>query len=125
MTAVSCLWHLALVFVGLFLVFSGRGGSTKKDYFLSTVTFLTLCVVAFSINLIFWEPSGGTINMFFIGPGNSSLFFFSYLAENFGWYVSTALYIPAVCLGAFVVFLVITRIVHPRMKKSGNFPVTE
>lgn len=122
LTAVSCLWHMILVFVGLFLVFSGRGGNTKKDYLLSTVTFLSLCVIAFSINLLCWEPSGGTINMFFIGPANSTLFFFSTVAEKFGWYVSTALYIPVVCLGAFLIFLLISKVIHPRMKRSGSFP---
>lgn len=125
LTAVSCLWHMVLVFVGLFLVFSGRGGSTKKDYILSTITFLSLCVVAFSINLIFWKPSGGTINMFFIGPANSSLAVFSYIAKTFGWYVSTALYIPVVCLGAYLIFLLITKAIYPKMRKSGKMPATE
>jgi hypothetical protein len=110
------------VFVGLFLVFSGRGGGTKKDYKLSTVTFLSLCVVAFLINIVCWKPSGGTINMFFIGPANSTLFLFSDIAAKAGWYVSTALYIPAVCLGAYLLFLLITKLIHPKMKKSGKFP---
>ena len=122
LTAVSLLWHLVLVFAGLFLVFSGRGGDTKKDYKLSTVTFLSLCVVAFLINIICWKPSGGTINMFFIGPANSSLFLFSDIAKNCGWYVSTAIYIPTVCLGAYLLFLLISRLIHPKMKNSGKFP---
>jgi hypothetical protein len=40
-----------------------------------------------------------------VGPKNSSLAVFSWFAENFGWYVSTALYIPAVCLGTYVIYL--------------------
>ena len=43
--------------------------------------------------------------MFFVGPAKSSLIVFSWIAENLGWYVSTALYIPVVCLGAFLIFL--------------------
>ncbi len=105
LTLHAYVWHMTLVFVGLFLSFSGFGGRTIKDYWAATATFVCLCAVAFCINLIFWEPSGGDINMFFVGPRNSSLAVFKDIAKNFGWYASTALYIPAVCLGAFVVFL--------------------
>jgi hypothetical protein len=43
--------------------------------------------------------------MFFVGPSNSSLAVFKDISQKFGWYVSTALYIPTVMLGAFLVFL--------------------
>lgn len=117
LTAMSCTWHMLLVFIGLFLVFSGRGGSTLKDYRNSTFTFLALCVVAFSINLIFWDVSDHSINMFFIGPKNSSIIVFKQISESVGWYWSTALYIPALCLGAYLVFLLITKVIHPLMRK--------
>ena len=123
LTAVSLIWHLMLVFVGLYLLFSGRGGYTKKDYLLSTWTFLSLCVIAFSINLIFWKPSGGTINMFFVGPANNSIFVFKQIAERFGWYVATMFYIPALCTGAYMIFLVGTKLVHRRMIKNGHTPI--
>ena len=116
LTAMSCTWHMLLVFIGLFLVFSGKGGSTIKDYKNSTITFLALCVVAFSINLAFWDVSDHSINMFFIGPQNSSLIVFKQIAEKFGWYVSTALYIPTVCFGAYLIFLLITKVIHPKIK---------
>lgn len=105
LTLHAFIWHMTLVFVGVYLIFSNRGGRTMKDYRWATLQFLGLCVIAFCINLIFWEPSGGTINMFFIGPKNSSLVVFKQIAERFGWYVSTLLYIPAVALGAFLIFL--------------------
>lgn len=98
-------WHMTLVFVGLFLAFSGLGGKTIRDYWWASGTFVVLCVMAFCINLIFWDVSGGDINMFFVGPKNSSLVVFKDIAKNFGWYVSTLLYVPAVCLGAYIVFL--------------------
>lgn len=101
----SCVWHMVLVFVGLYIAFSGRGGLENRDYKDATKVFLMLCVVAFSINLICWEPSGHDINMFFIGPKNSSLIVFKQISEWFGWYVSTALYIPTVCLGAYLILL--------------------
>lgn len=105
LTIHAYLWHMMLIFVGIYLIFSGRCAKTKKDFFHAAATFLVLCAVAFCINLIFWDASGGTINMFFVGPRNSSLAVFKDIAKKFGWYVSTALYIPAVTLGAFIIFL--------------------
>ncbi len=98
-------WHMTLVFIGLFLNFAGFGGKTMKDFRSASLTFVVLCGVAFCINLLCWDVSGGDINMFFVGPANSSLVVFKDIAASCGWYVSTLLYIPAVCLGAFLVFL--------------------
>ncbi len=105
LTLHACLWHMCLVFLGLYIVFSRRGGRELPNYHRAAITFICLCVVAFSINLLFWKPSGGTINMFFVGPANSSLIVFKQIAQHFGWYVSTLLYIPVVCLGAYLVYL--------------------
>ncbi len=105
LTCHALIWHMLIVFVGLYLIFSGRGGRTISDYWSATKTFLVLCVIAFVVNLVFRDVSDGTINMFFIGPSNSSLIVFKQIAEHFGWYVSTALYIPSVCFGAYLCFL--------------------
>jgi hypothetical protein len=105
LTLHAYLWHMLLIFIGIYLIISGRFAKTKKDYLHATLTFLALCVVAFSINVIFRDVSGGSINMFFVGPSNSSLAVFKDISQKFGWYVSTALYIPTVMLGAFLVFL--------------------
>lgn len=105
LTLHAFLWHMMLVFIGIYLILSGRFAKTKKDYLSATVTFLVLAAIAFCINLIFWEASNGGINMFFVGPRNSSLLVFKTISKEFGWYVSTLLYIPTVCLGAFIVFL--------------------
>lgn len=105
LTIHALIWHMLIVFVGLYLAFSGKGGKNKSDYWSATKTFLVLCVIAFCINLIFRDISNGSINMFFIGPSNSSIIVFKQISEHFGWYVSTAVYIPAVCLGAYLCFL--------------------
>ena len=105
LTLHAFIWHISLVFIGLYLLASGRGGTDMKDYKGSTKIFLVLCGVAFAINLLLRGISNGTVNMFFVGPSNSSLAVFKQISENFGWYVSTALYIPTVCLGAYLVFL--------------------
>jgi uncharacterized membrane protein YwaF len=105
LTLHAYIWHMLLIFIGVYLIMSEHFAKTRKDYFHATLTFLALCAVAFTINVIFWNASEGTINMFFVGPKNSSLAVFKDIAQNFGWYVSTALYIPTVMLGAFLVYL--------------------
>lgn len=115
LTAHSMIWHMLLVFVGLYLMFSGLGGRTAKDYWRSTYVFLILCVIAFTINVVFRDVSGGRINMFFIGPTNTSIAVFKQIAKNYGWYVSTAIYIPAICLGAYLILRVIR---HFPLKKA-------
>jgi uncharacterized membrane protein YwaF len=105
LTLYTFLWHLMLIFIGVYLIMSGRFAKTKKEYFEATAAFLVLAVIAFCINLIFWDASNGKINMLFVGPRNSSLAVFKQIAKSCGWYISTLLYIPAVCLGAFLVYL--------------------
>ena len=104
LTLHAYVWHMMLVLIGFYLIASGRCAKVKRDYFHAAVTFLVLCVVAFTINVSLWKVSGGDINMFFVGPRNSSLLVFKQISEAAGWYVSTLLYIPAVCLGAFVIY---------------------
>ena len=106
---------MLLIFVGFYLIASGRFAKTKKDYLYAVMTFLCLCVVAFIINLIFWKVSAGDINMFYVGPRNSPLLIFETISEKLGWYVSTVLYIPTVCLGAFLIYLP----AHFYAKKKG------
>ncbi|MBQ9131119.1 MAG: YwaF family protein [Clostridia bacterium] len=104
LTLHAYVWHMMLVLIGFYLIASGRCAKIKRDYWHSVVTFVALCVVAFLINVSLWRVSNGGINMFFVGPRNSSLLVFKQISEAAGWYVSTLLYIPAVCLGAFVIY---------------------
>lgn len=107
MTAHSLIWHMLLVFLGAYVAFSRRGGIEKSSFKRATVMWLVLCVMAFAINCIHWRVSEGDINNFFVGPRNSSLIVFKQISEWFGWYVSTIIYIPAVILGAGLIFLLI------------------
>jgi uncharacterized membrane protein YwaF len=116
LTLHAYLWHMTLIFIGIYLIISGRCAKTKKDFLQAAATFVVLCAVAFCINIIFWDAANGDINMFFVGPRNSPLIIFEDIAKNFGWYVSTALYIPVVTLGAFLIFLP----THIYYKKKGK-----
>ena len=107
LTIHALVWHMLLVFIGLFLCFSKRGGNRISDYKGATWTFIALCAIAFAMNCFVQFVLGESMNMFFVGPGNSPLAVFSLFSEWFGWYVNTAIYIFAVCLGAYIVFLLI------------------
>ena len=115
LTIHAFVWHMMLIFIGAYLIASGRFAKTWRDYRGAVLTFLALAALAFCINCIFWRVSEGRINMFFVGPRNSSLLVFKQISEAAGWYVSTLLYLPAVCLGAMIVFLP----AHLYAKKKG------
>lgn len=113
LTMHALIWHMLLVFVGLFLCFSRRGGTEKGDYKVATVTFLTLCVIAFCLNAFVQNVVGEHMNMFFVGPGNSPLAVFKQICQLLSWYAGTAIYIFAVCLGAFLIRLLIRALLKP------------
>lgn len=105
LTLHAFIWHSLLIFIGLYLGFSHRTKARWQDYTLACLTFLGLAAIAFGINLALQNVSEGTINMFFVGPKNSSLVVFKDISEHYGWYISTLLYLPTVCIGALAVFL--------------------
>lgn len=107
LTVHALAWHMLLVFLGLFICFSKRGGNEQGDYRSATGTFLVLCVIAFGVNCAVQFGLHKHINMFFVGPGNSPLAVFSLFSKWFGWYVNTLIYVAAVCLGAYLIFLLI------------------
>lgn len=123
MTAHSLMWHLVLVFLGALMAFTGLGGVEKLNFKRATVMWLVLCAIAFTINCIHWNVSEGQLNMFFVGPRNSSLIICKQIAEAFGWYVSTVLYIPAVSLGAWIVKTIVKKI-REKTKKQQKQTVT-
>lgn len=120
LTLHAYIWHMSLIFIGFYLIASRRGATEWAHYRSACVTFLVLCVVAFAINCALWEVSEGGINMFFVGPRNSSLIVFKQISEMFGWYISTLLYIPVVCLGALIVFYPVRRYHLCKQKKHAK-----
>jgi len=104
LTLHSCIWHMMLVFVGLWLCISGKAGREKRDYFAAVRLFLIFSVLAFCINLALRKIGGGAVNMFFLGPTPNPIIVFSWIAEHIGWAAATAVYIPAVCFGSYIVF---------------------
>lgn len=105
LTIHSCVWHMLLVFVGLFLCMSRRGGTEMSDFFSATWIFYILCGAAFALNCFVQFGLGQEMNMFFVGPGNSPIIVFKQFSEWFGWYINTPIYMLAVSLGAYLLFV--------------------
>lgn len=120
LTVHSLMWHMLLVFIGLFICFSKRGGNLRSDYWDATWTFIALCGVAFVLNCFVQFGLGEHMNMFFVGPGNSPIIVFKQFSEWFGWYVNTPIYIFAVCLGAYLVSLLISRLQNRNSPMHSN-----
>lgn len=110
LTLHALVWHMLLVFIGLFICFSGRGGNRRSDYWPATWTFIALCGVAFGLNCFVQFGLGEHMNMFFVGPGNSPIVVFKQFSEWFGWYINTPIYIFAVCLGAYLICRIMERV---------------
>lgn len=107
LTIHSLVWHMLLVFIGLFLCFSRRGGTSIHDYWGATWTFVSLCAIAFALNSFVQFGLGEHMNMFFVGPGDSPIIVFKQFSQWFGWYINTLIYIPVVCVGAYLLYLLI------------------
>jgi hypothetical protein len=105
LTAHALIWHMMLVFVGVYLLLSGRGGIEKKDFLQSCAVWVVLCGIALTLNFSLWDVSGQDIHMFFLGPGHSSIIVFKQISQMFGWVVCTLVYIPIVALGAWLLWL--------------------
>ncbi|HPW53307.1 MAG TPA: YwaF family protein [Erysipelotrichaceae bacterium] len=122
LTIHSLLWHMTLVFVGFYIVRSKRAATSFKDFKQAVVVFLILCFMAFNINLLFYDVSNGSINMFFLGPVNSPIIVFKDIARTYGWYVNLPIYILANCLGAEIFYYVLCKINNREIihKTSGK-----
>lgn len=102
----SCIWHAALVFIGLLIAFSGRGGYTFRDFFRGFVCFIVCCNIALFLNILLETLiPGASVNMFYIGPNRSSLVIFNTIFDRYGWVVQMRIYEIALSIGAYAVFL--------------------
>lgn len=105
LTVHSFLWHLTLIFLGFFIIFTADRVPTRRDLGNSVLLYLTLCVIAFSINVICMDAPGRDVNMFYIGPKPSALPLCGEITERFGVAVNSMAYISALSACAALIFL--------------------
>jgi len=103
LTLHAYIWHMLLVFVGLYLYFGGRACTDKTSYGKAAAVYLAACGVAQGCNLIF----GDKINCFYISPYvQSPLAVFKDIYAACGWVVNMLLLILAVLLASAAIYYV-------------------
>ena len=113
-------WHVSLVFLGLYIMFSGRAGRDRKEFGDVVKTFLVCCFIAFAINTLIGITVGDTVNMFFVGPNNSPIIIFNTISKKFGWVASTVIYIPVTTLAAGAVYWLSLKVRALREKRKAK-----
>ena len=125
MTAHSFLWHMTLIFLGVFTAASGRAGLKRRDFADAAALYLALCAAAFSINLAF-HASHPEVNMFYLGPAPSALPVCRDITRIFGWGINSIAYMLAVTAAAFLIHEGFIIIKSPKGKhKNENFRASE
>ena len=115
----SLIWHMLLVFIGLLIAFSGRGGHELKDFGRAVILFIACCYIALFLNILLpMLLPGAVVNMFYIGPERSSLIVFCDLYDKYDWVVQMKAYEMALTIGAFVLFL--PHMIVGNVKKKRN-----
>ncbi len=104
LTLHAYIWHLLLVFVGFYLIASGRAAKSLKDILPAFLIFMGLAAIAQTINIVFADKD---IKMFYISPYHSTpLVVFKDIEAACGWFVNMCLYMFALTLGAFIFILI-------------------
>ncbi len=103
LTAHAYVWHMLLIFLGLYLFFSKGACTDRGSYKKAAVVYLVSCAVAQGFNLIFGER----VNCFYISPYRQSpLAVFKDIYAACGWVVNMVLLIVALLLASAVVYYV-------------------
>lgn len=102
LTVHSYLWHFAMIFLGLFLLFSYKTTVRAKDFLPTGALFLLLTGIATLLNIFLHTK--GSINMFYISPYYPmEQIVFRNIALVTGQAAGRFLYIGAEMLGAFLI----------------------
>lgn len=111
----ATIWHALLIFIALFILFNNQGCIKLKNYKKSILIFGFVVLTATILNLAFIEKARNGFNMCYISPfRNTPLavfnsfdsFFEAHLGLYFGRIVSIHIYLFAVILGGFVIYLI-------------------
>ncbi len=106
LTLHSFIWHLILIFLGFFVLFSVNVRLTRRDLRNSVMLYFSFCAIAFAINLICLDAPGRDVNMFYIGPKASILPICRDITERFGVAVNSILYTSALSTCASLIFFI-------------------
>ncbi len=103
LTIHAYVWHMLLIFLGLYLYFSKRVCTDRHSCKKAVVVYLASCVLAQSFNLIF----AGKVNCFYISPYvRSPLAVFTDIYATCGWVVNMVLLILALIIASALVYYI-------------------
>lgn len=118
LTLHAFVWHIMLVFIGLYLTISNRANNNIKDFVYSLASFGCCIGVAELLNIIFKNQG---INMFYISPYKiSPIVVFTQINQQYGWFVNCILYLFALTLGSFIIHIAIVGIKKLYQKKHSD-----
>ncbi len=101
LTLHAYIWHMLLVFLGLYLYASGRVCADPRSYGKAVAVYFGSCGVAQGFNLIF----GNKINCFYISPYvQSPLAVFKDIYASCGWLVNMLLMFLAILMASATVY---------------------
>jgi hypothetical protein len=103
LTAHAYLWHMTLIFLGLYLYLSKRVCNDHRSYFKGIIVYYIACAVAQSFNLIY----GDKVNCFYISPYvQSPLAVFKDIYAACGWFVNMFLLMLGITLASGAVYYI-------------------
>lgn len=103
LTLHAYIWHMTLVFLGIYLYLSKRACTDKKGYFKGLIFLGISVAIAQFINVVSKGIDG--INMFFISPYNANnIIVFKDIYIKYGWVVNMFLYVLALILAGAIVY---------------------
>lgn len=103
LTAHAYIWHMLLIFLGLYLYFSKRACTERGGYKKAAVSYLVSCAAAQGMNLLF----AGKINCFYISPYViSPLAVFKNIYAACGWFTNMVLLILALLIASAAVYYI-------------------
>ena len=98
----SYIWHLTLIFIGLYLYFSKRACINKYGFLKAMAVFGVVATIAFILNLSIKQPG---FNAFYMSPYvPSQIVVFDKIWLSAGWFVSNLAYVVAIlaaCAGVY------------------------
>lgn len=121
LTIHSYLWHILLVFIGLYTGYTFIQNTVENYFRKATFLYLLCCIIATIFNVIFYQY--GTINMFYISPHYiMQQKVFRSIARIFGNPTGITIYILSTIFGAWVInlFWKLWGIHHFKMQKKGT-----
>ncbi len=105
LTLHGLLWHILLIFLGLFVGLSRMAGRGIREYGKSLLLLWVFCLIAMGINI----ATKGQADMFYISPYYPvTQIVFYQISVRLGIFAGILIYLSAICLGGLIVHLLMT-----------------